>query len=53
MNPNSELIETRKLFEAKQAKLDRIFKEAGPDGELDNVTSLSGTSRERLPRSPR
>ena len=47
MNPNSELIETRKLFEAKQAKLDRIFKEAGPDGELDNVTSLSGTSREK------
>lgn len=48
--PSVKLIETRKEFEAKQKKLDDIFKEAKTEGkeiDLAKVTSLKGTTEEK------
>jgi len=46
MNP--KLNEKRKELEAKQDKLAAIFKEAGPERDMDKIASLTGSKTEKL-----
>lgn len=46
--PLAKLVEKRKEFEAKQDKLSKVFKEAGPDMDMDKVTLLDGDSKAKV-----
>ncbi len=45
---SKQLIEKRKEFEAKQDKLHSILKEAGPEHDMDKITSLQGDSKAKV-----
>jgi hypothetical protein len=42
------LIEKRKEFEAKRERLAMIFKQAGPDREMEKVTLLEGDANTKV-----